>query len=469
MVFSGLVFLCIFLPVVLVVYNLSKSITFKNIVLLVASLVFYAWGELKWIVVMIITSFVDFVAGKLIDRYKGTKKAKLFLALSIILTLGVLIVFKYMNFLTHNLNLLPFVNVKETSIALPIGISFYTFQVMSYVVDVYTGKVEVQKKYYKLLLYVSMFPQLIAGPIVRYSTISEEIENRKVSLEQFSDGITRFVAGLAKKVILANYLGLLVDSTIGGEMKSLSCLGAWTGLIAYFFQIYFDFSGYSDMAIGMGKMLGFNFLENFDYPYTARSITSFWRKWHISLSSFFRDYVYIPLGGNRRFQLRNMFVVWVMTGFWHGASWNFIIWGFYYFVLLAAEKYIFKNKLQKSPKIIGHIYTIFFVLIGWVFFYFEDLSQISSMFKTMFGFGQTAVNTSDYVVLKNNIILFAVCILVSLPIGKFIGKIKNKLLNGVSGTIFVSFASVAYQVAMLAVSISCLVGSTYNPFLYFRF
>ena len=469
MVFSGLVFLCIFLPVVLVVYNLSKSITFKNIVLLIASLGFYAWGEPKWIVVMIITSFVDFVAGKLIDRYKGTKKAKLFLALSIILTLGVLIVFKYMNFLTHNLNLLPFVNVKETSIALPIGISFYTFQVMSYVVDVYTGKVEVQKKYYKLLLYVSMFPQLIAGPIVRYSTISEEIENRKVSLEQFSDGITRFVAGLAKKVILANYLGLLVDSTIGGEMKSLSCLGAWTGLIAYFFQIYFDFSGYSDMAIGMGKMLGFNFLENFDYPYTARSITSFWRKWHISLSSFFRDYVYIPLGGNRRFQLRNMFVVWVMTGFWHGASWNFIIWGFYYFVLLAAEKYIFKNKLQKSPKIIGHIYTIFFVLIGWVFFYFEDLSQISSMFKTMFGFGQTAVNTSDYVVLKNNIILFAVCILVSLPIGKFIGKIKNKLLNGVSGTIFVSFASVAYQVAMLAVSISCLVGSTYNPFLYFRF
>ena len=469
MVFSGLVFLCIFLPVVLVVYNLSKSITFKNIVLLVASLVFYAWGEPKWIVVMIITSFVDFVAGKLIDKYKGTKKAKLFLALSIILTLGALIVFKYMNFLTHNLNLLPFVNVKETSIALPIGISFYTFQVMSYVVDVYTGKVEVQKKYYKLLLYVSMFPQLIAGPIVRYSTISEEIENRKVSLEQFSDGITRFVAGLAKKVILANYLGLLVDSTIGGEMKSLSCLGAWTGLIAYFFQIYFDFSGYSDMAIGMGKMLGFNFLENFDYPYTARSITSFWRKWHISLSSFFRDYVYIPLGGNRRFQLRNMFVVWVMTGFWHGASWNFIIWGFYYFVLLAAEKYIFKNKLQKSPKIIGHIYTIFFVLIGWVFFYFEDLSQISSMFKTMFGFGQTAVNTSDYVVLKNNIILFAVCILVSLPIGKFIGKIKNKLLNGVSGTIFVSFASVAYQVAMLAVSISCLVGSTYNPFLYFRF
>ena len=469
MVFSGLVFLCIFLPVVLVVYNLSKSITFKNIVLLVASLVFYAWGEPKWIVVMIITSFVDFVAGKLIDRYKGTKKAKLFLALSIILTLGVLIVFKYMNFLTHNLNLLPFVNVKETSIALPIGISFYTFQVMSYVVDVYTGKVEVQKKYYKLLLYVSMFPQLIAGPIVRYSTISEEIENRKVSLEQFSDGITRFVAGLAKKVILANYLGLLVDSTIGGEMKSLSCLGAWTGLIAYFFQIYFDFSGYSDMAIGMGKMLGFNFLENFDYPYTARSITSFWRKWHISLSSFFRDYVYIPLGGNRRFQLRNMFVVWVLTGFWHGASWNFIIWGFYYFVLLAAEKYIFKNKLEKSPKIIGHIYTIFFVLIGWVFFYFEDLSQISSMFKTMFGFGQTAVNTSDYVVLKNNIILFAVCILVSLPIGKFIGKIKNKLLNGVSGTIFVSFASVAYQVAMLAVSISCLVGSTYNPFLYFRF
>ena len=469
MVFSSLVFLCIFLPVVLVVYNVSKTTTLKNIVLLIASLVFYAWGEPKWIVVMIITSLVDFVAGRLIDKHKGTKKAKLFLVLSVIITLGVLIVFKYMNFLTHNLNLLPFVNIKETSIALPIGISFYTFQAMSYVVDVYRGKVEVQKKYYKLLLYVSMFPQLVAGPIVRYSTISEEIENRKVNMEQLSDGITRFVAGLAKKVILANYLGLLVDSTIGAEMRSLSCLGAWTGLVAYFFQIYFDFSGYSDMAIGMGKMLGFNFLENFDYPYTARSITTFWRKWHISLSSFFRDYVYIPLGGNRRFQLRNMFIVWVLTGFWHGASWNFIIWGFYYFILLSAEKYIFKNKLEKTPKIIGHIYTIFFVLIGWVFFYFEDLSQISGMFRALFGFGQVGVNTSDFVVLKNNIVLFAICILASLPIGKIAVRIKNKLLDGVGGTIFVSFASVAYQVALLAVSISCLVGSTYNPFLYFRF
>ena len=469
MVFSSLLFLCIFLPITLIVYNLSKNIAFKNIVLLMASLVFYAWGEPKWIIVMIFTTLVDYVAGLLLDKYQGKALSKFFLAVSVVLTLSALVVFKYLNFFTHNLNLLSFVNIKETSISLPIGISFYTFQAMSYVIDVYRKDVKVQKNYYKLLLYVSMFPQLIAGPIVRYSTISDEIESRKVTIEQFRDGITRFVTGLGKKVVLANYLGLLVDSTIGGDFQALSTLGAWTGLFAYFFQIYFDFSGYSDMAIGMGNMFGFNFLENFDYPYTANSIKNFWKRWHISLSSFFRDYVYIPLGGNRKHQLRNMLVVWVLTGFWHGASWNFVLWGFYYFLLLVLEKFVLKNKLEKLPKFVGNIYTVFFVLIGWVFFYFDDTKKLPVMFKTLFGFANTSSMGADLIVIKNNIILFAICIVASLPVVKIIKKIKEKMLKFIYGTIAVNFIDVIYQVGMLLVCITCLVGSTYNPFLYFRF
>ena len=410
MVFSSLVFLCIFFPVTMVLYNVVKDIKAKNIVLLISSLFFYAWGEPKWIIVMIFTSFADYLFGLLINKSRGTKLAKIYLALSIIITLGVLAIFKYMNFFTHNLNSLPFINIKETSISLPIGISFYTFQAMSYVIDVYRGEVEVQKKYSRLLLYVSMFPQLIAGPIVRYSTISKQLENRKVTLEQISAGITRFVIGLSKKVILANYLGLLVDSAFGEEVIGVSALGAWTGMFAYFFQIYFDFSGYSDMAIGMGKMLGFDFLENFNYPYTSKSITDFWRRWHISLSSFFKDYVYIPLGGNRKHQMRNMFIVWALTGFWHGASWNFLIWGIYYFALLAIEKKYLKQKLETLPVIVSRIYTIFFVLIGWVLFYFEDTSKLLSGLKALLGIGTTGTVGADAVSLKNNLVLFAVCL-----------------------------------------------------------
>lgn len=469
MVFSSLIFLCAFLPSVLIVYNLSKNITYKNIVLLLFSLLFYAWGEPKWIIVMIITSIVDYAAGRLIDKNAGKAAAKVYMVLSVVITLGVLIVFKYLNFFTHVINSVPFISVKETSISLPIGISFYTFQAMSYVIDVYRGKVPVQRKYSSLLLYVSMFPQLIAGPIVRYSTISEQISSRSVTLEQFSDGITRFAAGLAKKVVLANYLGLLVDTTLNSDLNALSSLGAWTGLLAYFFQIYFDFSGYSDMAVGMGKMLGFTFEENFDYPYTASSITQFWRKWHISLGSFFRDYVYIPLGGNRKFQLRNMLVVWLLTGFWHGASWNFLIWGFYYFLLLAFEKYILKGRLEKAPAFIGRIYTVFFVLVGWVFFYFDDMTKIPATFKTLFGFSSNSSFGADAVVLKNNLILFAVCIAACIPIGRFVSNLKKRIAQTVSGTIAVNFVTVFYQITLLFISVSCLVGSTYNPFLYFRF
>lgn len=469
MVFSSLFFLCVFLPTALIVYNSSKNITYKNVVLLLFSLFFYAWGEPKWIIVMIITSLVDYAAGRLIDKNRGRAIAKFYMVLSIVITLGALVVFKYLNFFTHVINSVPFITVKETSISLPIGISFYTFQAMSYVIDVYRGEVPVQKKYYNLLLYISMFPQLIAGPIVRYSTISEQISSRSVTLEQFSDGITRFVAGLAKKVVLANYLGLLVDNTLKSDLKLLSSLGAWTGLLAYFFQIYFDFSGYSDMAIGMGKMLGFKFEENFDYPYTAASITQFWRKWHISLGSFFRDYVYIPLGGNKKFQLRNMLVVWLLTGFWHGASWNFLIWGFYYFILLAFEKFVLKGKLESAPSFIGRIYTVFFVLIGWVFFYFDDVSKIPAAIKTLFGFSSNGSFGADAVVFKNNLILFAVCIVACLPVGRLVSNAGKRISQTVGGTIAVNFVTAFYQITLLFISVSCLVGSTYNPFLYFRF
>lgn len=468
-VFSSLVFLCIFLPVTLALYSIFKSVKLKNIVLLCASLVFYAWGEPKWIAVMIFTSFADYIFGLLIDKNRGRKSAKVFLVLSVVITLGALAVFKYLNFFTRNLNLIPFINVHETSITLPIGISFYTFQAMSYVIDVYRGDVKVQKKYHKLLLYVSMFPQLIAGPIVRYSTISEEIESRKASLEDISDGITRFCIGLAKKVVLANYLGVLVDSAFGAESAGVSALGAWTGLFAYFFQIYFDFSGYSDMAIGMGRMFGFHFEENFNYPYAAKSITDFWRRWHISLGSFFRDYVYIPLGGNRKHQLRNMFVVWALTGFWHGASWNFLIWGIYYFLLLAFEKYIFKNALEKLPSVISRIYTLFFVLLGWLLFYFENTSQLFAAAKALLGIGTTGTLGADAVLLKNNILLFVVCIVACAPVSKAVNKLKSRISQSVSGTIVVSFAVVVFHCIMIFLCVACLVGSTYNPFLYFRF
>lgn len=469
MLFSGLVFLCIFFPLTMVVYNVAKDIRVKNIVLLTASLIFYAWGEPKWIFVMIFTSFADYVFGLLIDKYRGVRLSKIFLITSIVITLGVLAVFKYMNFFTHNLNLLPFINVHETHITLPIGISFYTFQAMSYVVDVYRGDVEVQKKYSRLLLYVSMFPQLIAGPIVRYSTISLQLEKRKAPLEQISAGITRFCIGLAKKVILANYLGLLVETAFGEETLSVTALGAWTGLFAYFFQIYFDFSGYSDMAIGMGKMLGFDFEENFNYPYTAKSITDFWRRWHISLGSFFRDYVYIPLGGNRKHQMRNMFIVWALTGFWHGASWNFLIWGIYYFALLALEKNYLKQKFETLPVVVSRVYTLFFVGIGWLIFYFEDTSKLFAAFKALLGIGTNGTLGADAVMFKNNLLLFAVCIIASTPVAKIINRIINRLRAGVYGTIAVNFITVIFQCAMIFICVACLVGSTYNPFLYFRF
>ena len=471
MVFSSLVFLCIFFPAVLILYHVCPYLKGKNAILLIASLVFYAWGEPKWIVVMLVTTLIDFLAGVVIGKAKSDGVRKLALALSVVVTLGFLVVFKYLNFFTENLNLiLPF-DIPETNLVLPIGISFYTFQALSYVIDVYKKDVDYQKNYFDLLLYVSMFPQLIAGPIVRYVDVANEIASRRVQFTDFSEGITKFLVGLTKKAVFANFVGKLAENYLAGDMESLTVLGAWTGIIAYFFQIYFDFSGYSDMAIGIGRMLGFTFRENFNYPYISLSITDFWRRWHMSLSSFFRDYVYIPLGGNRRFQLRNMFVVWLLTGFWHGASWNFVLWGLYYFVMLALEKYVYGRVLEKLPKIFRHIYSIFIVIIGWVFFYFEDMSSIGKMFGTMFGINVFAAYTpADVTTLTNNIFLLLVCAVAVTPLMKNIADRFNNGLNKTpNGIIINGVVTFVFQAAVLLLCAACLVGSTYNPFLYFRF
>ncbi len=471
MVFSSLVFLCIFFPVVIIGYHLCPVLKGKNLLLLLASLLFYAWGEPKWIVVMLVTTLIDYSAGVIIgkSKRKGVRKTALFC--SVVLTLGFLVVFKYLNFFTSNLNLIPFIDIPQTNLVLPIGISFYTFQALSYVVDVYRNYVGYQKNYFKLLLYVSMFPQLIAGPIVRYVDIAEEIDERHVKLVDFSAGITKFLVGLAKKAIFANFVGQLATNYLSGDLSSVTTLGAWTGIIAYFFQIYFDFSGYSDMAIGMGKMLGFRFLENFNYPYISLSITEFWRRWHMSLSGFFRDYVYIPLGGNRRHQLRNMFVVWILTGFWHGASWNFILWGLYYFLILAFEKYVLNKIMDKVPKVFRLVYSLFFVIIGWVFFYFEDIPSIGKMFGAMFGITSSASYTaSDITTLTNNVFLLAICAIAVTPVLRIIAnKLSSKLSNTPGGVIVNGVTTLIFQAAVLVICLACLVGSTYNPFLYFRF
>ena len=360
----------LFLPICLLLYFILHGIKARNYLLLVMSLLFYAWGEPKWIILMIVTTLIDYGAGLLVDQYRGQKLAKWALAGSVVITLSFLAVFKYLGFFNQNLNQIFGAELPTQIFNLPIGISFYTFQAITYVVDVYRGKAQVQRSYANLLLYVALFPQLIAGPIVRYTDIAAQLENREMTLPGFSKGITRFVTGLGKKVLLANIAGQVATSLIGGDLSKASVLGAWLGIFAYTFQIYFDFSGYSDMAIGLGHMFGFTYVENFNYPYISKSITEFWRRWHISLSTFFRDYVYIPLGGNRRHQLRNMFIVWALTGLWHGASWNFVLWGLYYFVFLAIEKLFLGKFLEKLP--------VFFTgpasgLVGQILFQLPDI------------------------------------------------------------------------------------------------
>ncbi len=467
MVFSSLIFLYLFLPVNIILYFISKNNTYRNIVLLCFSLFFYAWGQPFYMILLVFCSFINYVLSILIDKYRGSNKSKLFLILAVIFDLGLLGYYKYYNFFVDNINLIFSTDIAFSQVGLPIGISFFTFKIISYLVDVYRGDVNVQKKFYKLLLYVSLYHQIMSGPIVRYRDIEDELDNSVITAENMSYGINRFIVGLFKKVMIANTVGQTATAFMGSNFSELSVLGAWLGIIMYTLQIYFDFSGYSDMAIGLGRIFGFTYKENFNYPYIAKSVQDFWRRWHISLSTFFRDYVYIPLGGNRKHYIRNLFVVWLLTGFWHGASYNFIMWGLYYGMFLLIEKYFLSKFMNKLPSFILHIYSIVVVMIGWIFFYFLNIVDAFRFIKIMFGFGSTPLyNVKFEVEFFNNVILLAVAVLASTPLFK---NIYNKYIEPLNRYKSVNIIHCIVKAFILIVCTIMLVGQTYTPFLYFKF
>ena len=467
MVFSSLTFLFLYLPLVLLVYFVVPK-KMKNAILFIFSLIFYAWGEPIYVGLMIFSTVLDYCCGKAVDKYRGTKKAKIGLLLSVFVNLGLLCLFKYTDFIIGTVNGIFGSSIPLLGLPLPIGISFYTFQTMSYTIDVYRGDAKVQNNIISFGAYVALFPQLIAGPIVRYQTIADQVDERVHSFDKFGEGVKRFICGLGKKVLLANNIGLLWDTISKTEISDLSVLSAWLGIFAFAFQIYFDFSGYSDMAIGLGKIFGFEFLENFDYPYTSKSVTEFWRRWHISLGTWFRDYIYIPLGGNRRgkwIQLRNIAVVWLLTGFWHGASWNYVAWGVFYGVLLIIEKFFLLEKLKKAPAFVGRLWTVLCVLVGWVLFAFEDIGHGIAYLGTMFGVRASPGGSKALYQLTSYLPLLAVCAVAATPIGsQLYKKINEKWKTGalaavdVAGISGIAFLCIAY-----------LISGSYNPFLYFRF
>jgi alginate O-acetyltransferase complex protein AlgI len=467
MVFSSLVFLLKFLPVTIVLYLLAPNIKIKNIVLIIASLFFYAWGEPIWVILLVFSAVVDYICGGLAGKYQNSSRGKLYLITSLVLNIGILAIFKYGNFIVDNINWLLNTQITVAEISLPIGISFYTMQTISYTIDAYRGKVRVQKSFLSFLLYVSMFPQLVAGPIVRYEVLQDQLTNRRVTLEGMYAGVVRFSIGLAKKAILANYAGSLAIEFLNGDLASQSSLGIWFGLLCFTFQIYFDFSGYSDMAIGLGKMFGFNYPENFKHPYISQSITEFWRRWHISLSSFFRDYVYIPLGGNRRYQYRNLLIVWMLTGLWHGASWNFVIWGLYFALILSLEKKFLLRFLDKIPVFLRRVYAFVFVVFGFNFFYFEDFSRNIEALKVMFGFAGVSNNIVEFAQLVVNYSPFiAICFIFAAPTREYLtNKIKNLNLSPQ----FIAVGASICIAILVILSTTSIVSNSYNPFIYFRF
>ncbi len=474
MVFSSLVFLFIFLAVTLALYFLMPSIRAKNIVLTLMSLVFYAWGEPVWVLLLLGCAAVGYFCGRIIGARPGTGLAKAALIFSLVISLGVLAAFKYLNFFLENINGLFGLSIPLSKLSMPIGISFFTFQTLSYVIDVYRRKVRTQRSFLDFLLFVSLFPQLIAGPILRYSEIEPQLRNRKSTLEGAAIGVTRFVCGLAKKVLISNYCSSAVDRIFGGSLANVSTVGAWVGMLLYAFHIYFDFSGYSDMAIGLGRIFGFTYSENFDHPYVARSITDFWRRWHISLGSWFRDYVYIPLGGNRKGlprQLFNMLVVWALTGLWHGASWNFVLWGLWFFLFLTIEKLIGRERMARIPYAVGLPLTFLLVCIGWVFFRFTSLSDVGSVLQAMFGLGGHAlIDPEATLTLQNSLPLLLCCIIGATPILAAVGRaIQYNMQNGLIRPALYGIPTAIYNVLLLALCIVSLIGSTNNPFIYFRF
>ena len=466
MVFSSIVFLYIFLPIMLLLYFIVPS-KFKNAIMILASLVFFAWGEIRYIFIMLVLAVMDFVCGKQITKYQDNKRKKLlFLMINVVVNLGILFFFKYADFIISNINNLTGLSIPLLNIPLPIGVSFNTFQSLSYVIDVYRGTVKCEKSFYNYLTYTTLFPQIIAGPIVRYETVDEELETKNISLDNFSLGMKRFIIGLGKKVLIANSVGALWNIIETGNYSELSMLFAWVGIIAFALQIYFDFSGYSDMAIGLAQIFGMKFDENFNYPYISKSITEFWRRWHITLGSWFRDYVYIPLGGNRKGffkQIRNILIVWFLTGAWHGASWNFILWGLYFGVILILEKLFILKVLEKLPKICGHIYAIILILVGWAIFAFEDLSKVGQYIKAMFVNSNIWDNEALYN-LQNYGFLIVLGIICSIPLWK---KLKEKI-DSKNSKILELITSLGY-VIILVLSTASLVTNSFNPFLYFRF
>lgn len=464
MVFSSLVFMFAYLPITLLAYYLVPR-QGRNIFLFIVNLIFYGWGEPKLVLLMVFNIFFNYIGGWLVDKYRAdAKKKKLFLILTCVLDIGILAVFKYTGMITETLNMLPFLNIPELQISLPIGISFYTFQTMSYVIDVYRDDAPVSKNFINFGTYVALFPQLIAGPIVRYRDVAEQLVNRRETLEMFTKGVKLFMVGLAKKVIIANTMGTLTTNIFATTDEN-GVVGTWVGMIAYTFQIYFDFSGYSDMACGLGNMLGFEFLKNFNYPYIAKSITDFWRRWHISLSTWFKEYVYIPLGGNRKGvkrQILNLLIVWGLTGLWHGAAYNFVLWGLYYGLLLILEKFVLKKFLDRLPSFVQHIYTLFIIIIGWGLFYFSDVGQLGEFMVDLFNFGNGICGDQAFNLIMSNLPMLIIAAVASTPLA-------TMLYTRFEHTRFMWIPETLYCMGVLAVSTASLVNQSYNPFLYFRF
>ncbi len=460
MIFSSLLFLFLFLPIVLISYYVLNY-RFKNYILLTASLLFYAWGEPRYIYLMLFSIAFNYWAGLKVDP-DSDENHRFWLTVSIVFNLGLMVIFKYAGFLF---------GIK--GIKLPLGISFFTFQAMSYVIDVYRKDTRVQKNIFDLALYISLFPQLVAGPIVRYQTVAEQITKRNHSIEKFADGVNRFVFGLSKKVILANQLALVADKVFATPTAQLSVLESWIGIICYTLQIYFDFSGYSDMAIGLGKMFGFDFLENFNYPYISQTASEFWRRWHISLGTWFKDYVYFPLGGNRASKpkiYRNLFVVWFLTGLWHGADWVFIIWGLYYGMLIALEKAFLQKLIYRLPELFRHIYLIFIVIIGWVLFRSSSINEAVNFIKIMIGLSSNElINNTFEIYINDSWYIIFLSILFSTPVFKKLWNLAEGNYKHLSKSRTVYALHSLFLVGCMFITVVLLSSSSYNPFLYFRF
>ena len=471
MVFANLFFLYIFLPVNLILYYAARSYAVRNFVLVAMSFLFYAWGEPVWVLLLLASGFMVWLCSLLVERFAGTRRGKAALIFAVTISLSLLGIFKYSGFLIENINAVLPLSLPVPQFSLPIGISFYTFQMISYIVDVYRGDVKAQPSFLRFIMYVSMYFQLVAGPIVRYSDVAWEIGHRTANANDISHGITRFCIGLLKKVAVANVAGSLLVQYMDGDLTKVTVLGSWFGAVLFMLQIYYDFSGYSDMAIGLGLMFGFHFVENFNYPYIAKTATEFWRRWHIPLSSFLRDYLYIPLGGNRSHAWRNLFVVWFATGLWHGASWNFILWGLFFGVLIALERLGLRNLLEKLPGFISHFYLLFAVLISWVIFYFTDLSRAAQYLGIMFGLsGQPLTNSQTLLALEGNLFWLILAVVFCLPLA----RIASQQITAAAAVsrprqIILGILVPVMNLGILLICTAMLSGQSYNPFLYYRF